>query len=190
MRRSISEHLLSGLPETATARELLTALGERYLVPDMVESSVLLKKLTSMSYDNVGGVRDYILRMVSLQSKLKSLEIPIPDKFVILQALNSLPPNFSRIKTAFISQNESWTVNDLISKYMAEEEKLKREKSESDLLVSSSRSSFLKSKKHTKRFHSSASKNKGFKRHGHDQGSSKLSLRKMLNASIVKSRDI
>ncbi|KAI4330370.1 hypothetical protein MLD38_028664 [Melastoma candidum] len=169
MRRSISEHLLSGLPETTTARELLTALGERYLVLDMAESSVLLKKLTSMYYDNVGGVRDYILKMISLQSKLKSLEIPLPDKFIILHALNSLPPNFSQIKTAFISQNESWTVNDLISKCVVEEEKLKREKTESAFLVSSSRPSFVKGKKHSKRFHPSASKNKGFKRHGHDQ---------------------
>ncbi|KAI4370853.1 hypothetical protein MLD38_019154 [Melastoma candidum] len=168
MRRSISEHLLSGLPETATARELLTALGERYLVPDMAKSSVLLKKSTSMSYDNVGGVRDYILKMISLQSKLKSLEIPLPEKFIILHALNSLPPNFSQIKTAFICQNESWTVNDLISKCMVEGEKFKRERSESTFLVSSSRP-FVKSKKHAKRFHPSAYKNRGFKRHDHDQ---------------------
>ena len=72
------------------------------------------------------GVRDYILKMVHLQNKLKAHDIPIPDKFVVHQSLNSPTSSFSQIKTAYNTLNQTWGVNDFITKCVAEEEKLKR----------------------------------------------------------------
>ena len=70
------------------------------------------------------GVCKYILKMVHLHTRLKTLDITIPNKFIVHQALNTLPSSFSTL-------NQSWGVNDLITKCVAEEEKLKREKNES-----------------------------------------------------------
>ena len=72
------------------------------------------------------GVRDYILKMVYLQTKLKAHDIPIPDKLIVHQALDSLPCSFNQIKTAYNTLNQTWGVNDLIPKCVAEEEKLKK----------------------------------------------------------------
>ena len=85
-----------------------------------------MSKLTSMSYNSADGVRAYILGMTGVRDKLKSFEIPIPDRFIINHTLNSLPPKFSQLKTAFNTQNESWTFDELISKCDAEEKKLER----------------------------------------------------------------
>ncbi|KAJ7975971.1 Retrovirus-related Pol polyprotein from transposon TNT 1-94 [Quillaja saponaria] len=82
--------------------------------------------------------------MVHVQTKLKNKEIPIPYSFVVHHSLNSLPLDFSQIKTAYNTQNESWTINDLISKCVAEEDKIKKEKSETALFVSHSKPSFTK----------------------------------------------
>lgn len=49
-------------------------------------------------------------------------------------ALN-LPAEFTQIKTAYNIFVEKWTVNNLITKYVAEEEKLKKERSELALLT-------------------------------------------------------
>lgn len=54
-----------------------------------------MKELMTIRYDNVGGVRKYILKMVYYQSKLKGLKIDLPDSFLMSHALNSLPIEFS-----------------------------------------------------------------------------------------------
>ena len=135
IKRTVSEHLLSGLPETGTAKEFLTALGGRYQISGNAESGCLMKQLTDMRYDNVGGVREFIMKMVHIQTKLKSHSIELNEKFIVEHALNCLPADFTQIKTAHNTIGESWSVNDLITKCVAEEEKLKKEKSEIALLT-------------------------------------------------------
>ncbi|GAV81795.1 UBN2 domain-containing protein, partial [Cephalotus follicularis] len=127
MRRSILDHLKSGLPTDCTAKELMTAISERYRVSSNADIESLLQVLFNMKYDGNGGVIDYVIRMVDYQTKLKALKVDLPDTCIVHQALNTLPPEFSIIKTNYNSQDESWSINDLISRVVAEEEKLKKE---------------------------------------------------------------
>lgn len=83
IKRTISEHLLSGLPEKGSAKEFLTALGERYQISDNAESGCLMKQLMDMRYDNNGGVREFILKMVHIQTKLKSHDINLNEKLIV-----------------------------------------------------------------------------------------------------------
>ena len=104
------------------------------------------------------GVREHILKMVHLQTRLKALDIPIPDKFIVHQALNTLPSSFNTL-------NQSWGVNDLITKCVAEEEKMKREKNESAHLVALGKPNNKKRVEKTRKpnFHSHK-KSKNFKK--------------------------
>ncbi|KAK8946897.1 hypothetical protein KSP39_PZI006794 [Platanthera zijinensis] len=135
MKRSIPEHLLSGLPDTTVARVFLTAVGQRYKVSSNAEIGTLIQDLFSMRYTGGGGVRDYILKMVYFQTKLQELEIALPEALIVHQALNTLPAEFSILKTTYNSQDEAWRINDLITRCVAEEEKLKNEKTNTALLV-------------------------------------------------------
>ncbi|GAV92399.1 UBN2 domain-containing protein [Cephalotus follicularis] len=135
MRRSILDYLKSGLPTDCTAKELMTAISERYRVSSNADIGSLLQVLFNMKYDGNGGVRDYIIRMVDYQTKLKALKVDLPDTCIVHQALNTLPPEFSIIKTNYNSQDESWSINDLISRVVAEEEKLKKEKCQVALYI-------------------------------------------------------
>ncbi|GAV84562.1 hypothetical protein CFOL_v3_28006, partial [Cephalotus follicularis] len=94
MKRSISEHLLGGLPETNDAREFFAAVGERYQVSSNAEAGSLMSELTGLRYDSLGGVREHILRMVHLQSKLRARDILLPDSYIVSRAVNSLPISF------------------------------------------------------------------------------------------------
>ena len=127
---------MSGLPETTTASLFLTVVAKRYKVNKNAEAGTLMRKLTGMSYYSVDGVRAYILGMIGVRDNLKYFEIPIPDSFIINHTLNSLPPKFSQLKVAFNTQNERWTLNELISKCDAKENKLEREGLATVMLVS------------------------------------------------------
>jgi len=58
-----------------------------------------MKELIDMRYDNVGGVREFIMKMVHIQTKLKSHQIDLNEKFTVKHALNSLSANLTQIKT-------------------------------------------------------------------------------------------
>ncbi|RVW21782.1 Retrovirus-related Pol polyprotein from transposon TNT 1-94 [Vitis vinifera] len=167
IKRSITEHLLRGIPESNNAKEFLVVVANRYQTSDNAEAGHFMDELMNMRYDDMKGVREHILKMVHLQTRLKALDIPIPDKFIVHQALNTLPSSFSQIKTAYNTLNQSWGVNDLITKCVAEEEKLKREKNESAHLVALGKPNNKKGVEKTRKpnFHSH-NKNKNFKRVG------------------------
>ncbi|GAV80686.1 UBN2 domain-containing protein, partial [Cephalotus follicularis] len=116
MRRSILDHLKSGLPTDCTAKELMTTISEMYHFSLNADIGSLLQVLFNMKYDGNGEVRDYIIHMVDCQTKLKALKVDLPDTCIVHQALNTLPPEFSIIKTNYNSQDESWSINDLISR--------------------------------------------------------------------------
>ncbi|GAV88523.1 UBN2 domain-containing protein, partial [Cephalotus follicularis] len=101
MKRSISEHLLGCLSESNDASKFFAAVGERYQVSSNSEAGSLMSELTGLRYDGLGGVREHILRMVHLQSKLRARDISLPDSYIVSHALNSLPISFSQIKTVY-----------------------------------------------------------------------------------------
>ena len=90
MKKSIQEHLKSGLPADCTAKEMMTALEARNRISSNAEVGTLLQKLFNMKYDGTAGVRDYVLRMVDLKTKLQALNVSILDACIVHQALNTL----------------------------------------------------------------------------------------------------
>ena len=151
MKKSIQEHLKSGLPADCTAKEMMAALEARNRISSNAEVGTLLQKLFNMKYDGTAGVRNYVLRMVDLKTKLQALNVSISDACIVHQALNTLPPYFWIIKINYNSQDETWSVNDLIARVVAEEEKLKKDKGHLALYVSSSHK--RKNKKSRNRTH-------------------------------------
>ena len=47
------------------------------------EVGTLLQKLFNMKYDGTAGVRDYVLRMVDLKTKLQDLSVTIHDACIV-----------------------------------------------------------------------------------------------------------
>nr|KYP65686.1 hypothetical protein KK1_011944 [Cajanus cajan] len=79
----------------------------------------------NMKYDGVGGVRQYIMKMVTLTNKLKDLKCPVADKFLVHHALYSLPSKFNVLKISYNTQlKEEWDLNTLIPIYAQEEDRI------------------------------------------------------------------
>ncbi|KAF2309722.1 hypothetical protein GH714_004791 [Hevea brasiliensis] len=108
LKRSIPEHLLSGLLETTIAKEFLTLVSQR----------------------------ECILMMVHIQNKLKNPDIILLNAYIVHQAFNTLPLEFGTIVTTYNSKEEPQNVNDFIAICVAEENKLKVENASTSLLVS------------------------------------------------------
>ncbi|KAL4387760.1 hypothetical protein GQ457_09G019960 [Hibiscus cannabinus] len=140
MKHSIPETFRGTESEKITlAKDFLDNIEQRFAKNDKVEMTSLLTSLMSMKYKGQGNIREYIMEMFHTASKLKALKIELSEDLLVLMVLLSLPPQFSQFKISYNCQKEKWTLNELISHCVQEEERLKREKSESAHLASTSK---------------------------------------------------
>lgn len=86
-----------------------------------------MDKFMSMKYDGTSGVRKYVMKMINISSKLKALDIPIAEPFLVYHVLNNLPSKFNQLKVAYNVQWDKWNLNDLIAVCAQEEYRMRRE---------------------------------------------------------------
>ena len=77
--------------------------------------------------------------MSNIVSKLKALKTELPAELLIYFVLNSLPAQFSQLKSSYNTQKEQWSLNELIAYCVQEEERMKQEKTESAHMVYTSK---------------------------------------------------
>ena len=79
------------------------------------EISHLLDHLIGIQYNTAGSVREHIMKMIDITTKLKDFKIAIDAQFLVHMALYSLLASFSQLKTTYNAQKDKWTLNELIS---------------------------------------------------------------------------
>ncbi|XP_038989234.1 uncharacterized protein LOC120112994 [Phoenix dactylifera] len=92
-----------------------------------------------MRYKGKGNIREYIMEMSHLASKLKALKLELSEHLLVHLVLISLPTQFNQFKVSYNCQKETWSLNELISHCVQEEERLKQDKVESAHLASTSK---------------------------------------------------
>lgn len=126
MKRGIPEGFRGAITEDVTvAGEFLSEIQKRFAKNDKAETSMLLASLISIKYKGKGNVREYIMEMSHLTSKLKALKLDLSDDLLVHLVLISLPAQFNQFKVSYNCQKEKWTLNELISFCVQEEERLK-----------------------------------------------------------------
>jgi len=138
MQHSIPEPLRGGIPEGTDAKGFLKQISDRFATNEKVETSTTLSKLVSMRYKGKGNIREYIMEMSNLVTKLRGLKLELSDDFLVHLILNSLPTQFDQFKVSYNTQKEKWSLNELIAQCVQEEERYKQNKVESAHLASSS----------------------------------------------------
>ena len=106
MKNAMAQSVKGGIPKTYNAREFLVVVGEKFKESEKAKTETFLTQITSMKYDGVGSVREHILKMVDLAQKLKDLEVPMTDQFLVHMALNSLPPKYGQLKVSYNTQKD------------------------------------------------------------------------------------
>ena len=128
MEKTITEAIFGGIPTSENAKEFLASVSAKFMESEKAETGNLMSKLTTMKYKGVGGIREYILSMVDVATKLNSLKIPIVDPYLVHLILNSLPSQYEQLKIIYNALKEKWDVNELISVCVQEEERINKEK--------------------------------------------------------------
>ncbi|XP_024027843.1 uncharacterized protein LOC112093502 [Morus notabilis] len=111
----------------ATAKEFLVDIEKRFVKNEKAEIGTLLTSLISMRYRSKGNIREYILEMSHLTSKLKVLKLELSEDLLVHLVLISLPAQFNQFKVSYNCQKGTWSLNELISHYVQEDERLKQD---------------------------------------------------------------
>ncbi|CAM8940970.1 unnamed protein product [Rhodiola kirilowii] len=107
IHHGIPEAFRSAAPdEDITAKDNLAAIEQRFDKNDKAETSVLLGKLIAMRYSGKGNIREYIMEMSNLASKLKSLKLDLSEDLLVHLVLISLPGQYSQFKISYNCQKE------------------------------------------------------------------------------------
>ena len=104
----------------------------------MVEISTILSKIVSMWDKWKENIREYIIEMSNLVTRIKALKLELSEDILVHLVLISLPTQFSPFKISYNTQKEKWTLNELIAQCVQKEERLKQDKIESAHLASTS----------------------------------------------------
>ncbi|XP_061998804.1 uncharacterized protein LOC133716074 isoform X2 [Rosa rugosa] len=128
MKRLMTDIVKGSIADQPTAREFLDSIAEKFTQNAKAETAVLLDSLTTMKYNGTVGMREHIMKLIDTTSKLKDLDMPLDDQFIVHQALNSLPSQFNQLKTTYNAQKDKWNLNELIAVCVQEEDRMKRDK--------------------------------------------------------------
>ncbi|KAI9177667.1 hypothetical protein LWI28_017876 [Acer negundo] len=140
IKRGIPEAFRGAISEEITkAKEFLAEIEKRFAKNDKAETSALLQSLVSMKYKGKGNIREYIMEMPHIASKLKALKLELSNDFLVHLVLISLPAQYGQFKVSYNCQKEKWTLNELISYCVQEEERLKQDRAESAHFASTSK---------------------------------------------------
>ncbi|KAJ9538813.1 hypothetical protein OSB04_031546 [Centaurea solstitialis] len=109
-----------GIPESDIAKVYFASIADKYKVPDKAETGYLMNKLIRMR-----SIRVYILQGIDTSCKLKEMKVEVDDSFLVHLLLNSLPDQYSHLRSLYNTQKERWTLDELITICVQEESEIK-----------------------------------------------------------------
>ncbi|KAL6327955.1 hypothetical protein AAG906_031299 [Vitis piasezkii] len=117
----------TSLPQTKFASEFLKSVEECFKRADKSLAGTLMAELTTMKYDGQKGIQQHILNMSEKATKLKALGMGMDESFLVQFVLNSLPSQFAPFKIHYNTNSDQWNLNELTSKCIQEEVRLRQE---------------------------------------------------------------
>ncbi|RVW84555.1 Retrovirus-related Pol polyprotein from transposon TNT 1-94 [Vitis vinifera] len=83
MKHSIPEAIRGAIPEETQAKAFLDQIANRFAANEKVETSTILSKLVSMRYKGKENIREYIMEMSNLVTRLKALKLKLSEDILV-----------------------------------------------------------------------------------------------------------
>ncbi|GAV87561.1 UBN2_2 domain-containing protein, partial [Cephalotus follicularis] len=93
MKSSISVSIRGAIPDSNDAKTYLASVEEQFKGSSKAHASTLIMKMLTTRYDGTRGVREHIMMMNDMTSKL-NMEITISEGFLVHFIMTSLPVQF------------------------------------------------------------------------------------------------
>jgi hypothetical protein len=126
MDNAIDPAIRGALPKTAdNAKTFMAKIEEHFKGFSKDNASILMSKLMQAKYDGRGNVHEHVLKMIDMSNKMKDLECPLPEPYVVHYIMMSLSSCFGNFKINYNSSDKKWTTTELIVDLSQEEERLR-----------------------------------------------------------------
>ena len=71
------------MPDKANAKSFLAEVADQFIKSDKMEANTHLSKVINMRYSSKENIREYIIEMSNLVSKLKALKLKLSEKILL-----------------------------------------------------------------------------------------------------------
>ena len=114
---------------------MLKAIDEQFVTSDKALASTLIMKFTSLKFTGIKGKREHIMEMRDIVAQLKKFKVEMFESFLVHFILNTLLPQYEHFKISYNTRKDKWSINELMTMCVQEEERLMMEQGESVMLV-------------------------------------------------------
>jgi hypothetical protein len=146
IKGSIEDPIRGSILECTTATEYLKKVESQFTGSSKAYASTLIKKLVNEKYTGE-GIREHILKMINMASKLKLMDMGLKDEFLVHLIFASLPKEYETFVVNYNLQQDKWDIEKLIAMCMQEEERLKSSHGDSINHVKENKNNFNKNGK-------------------------------------------
>ena len=112
------------LRNTKRSGTSIKEIDEQFAKFDKSLTSTLIIQLSTLSLTGVLGVRDHIMHMMDIAVEFKSLEVSMSEIFLVHYILCILPPQYNPFKIPYNTHKEKWSISELLTMCVQEEELL------------------------------------------------------------------
>ena len=126
IKNTIDPNILGSIGECDSAAEYLAKIKNQFTGSSKTYATQIIEQLvTKKYYGGVGTIRDHIMGMSALNSKLKPMDLDLKEEFLVHLVFASLPKEFATFIVNYNSQPEKWNMEKATTMCAQEEERLK-----------------------------------------------------------------
>ncbi|CAH9128198.1 unnamed protein product [Cuscuta epithymum] len=130
IKTKITAGIRGSVDQHTKVKDLLKAIDEQFATSDKALASTLIMQFATMKLTGIRGVREHIMRMRDITAQLKALEVTMSDAFLVHYILYTLPQQYAPFKISYNTHKEKWSINELLTMCVQEEERLMMEEGE------------------------------------------------------------
>jgi len=105
-KNTIEPAIVGSIPECDTVTKYLERIKSQFIGSSKTYATQLIKQLVTERYSGNGGLREHILRMSTLASKLKPMDLALKEEFLIHLIFASLLKEFDTFVVNYNIQPE------------------------------------------------------------------------------------
>jgi hypothetical protein len=106
IKSSIKEAIRGGIPNCETTKEYLKKVESQFTSSSKMYANTIIKRLVTEKYSFSSGMREHILKISNMTSKLKPMDMRLKDEFIVHLIMSFLSKEFEAFEINYNSQPE------------------------------------------------------------------------------------